>query len=86
VHWKDHGGKVDTCSFITLDGFVVPGRFLFGEGETWRQGVRSSMNTERPFMFQRVEAGECLILSNVDFADVHAKTNLQIRSQAKTLA
>ncbi|KAJ7273326.1 hypothetical protein C8J57DRAFT_1317550 [Mycena rebaudengoi] len=58
VHWKDHGGKVDTCSFITLDGFVVPGRFLFGEGETWRQGVRSSMNTERPFMFQRVEADE----------------------------
>ncbi|KAJ6623498.1 hypothetical protein B0H10DRAFT_1786327 [Mycena sp. CBHHK59/15] len=58
VHWKDHGGNVDTCGFITLDGFVVPGRFLFGKGETWRQGVRSSFNTERPFMFQRVEEDE----------------------------
>ncbi|KAJ7940433.1 hypothetical protein B0H13DRAFT_1938073 [Mycena leptocephala] len=42
VFWKDHGGKVDSCSFITLDGLVVPGRFLFGEGETSRTGVRSS--------------------------------------------
>ncbi|KAG5651992.1 hypothetical protein H0H81_006674 [Sphagnurus paluster] len=55
VHWKDHGGKVDTCSFITLDGFVVPGRFLFGEGTTFREGVRTSPSTERPFVFQKVD-------------------------------
>jgi len=58
VHWKDHGGKVDSCAFISLDGVVVPGRFLFGTGETFRQGVRSSMNTERPFVFQKVEEDE----------------------------
>ncbi|KAF9469197.1 hypothetical protein BDZ94DRAFT_1181804 [Collybia nuda] len=56
VFWKDHGGKVDTCAFITLDGFVVPGRFLFGEGLASRQGVRTSKSSERPFMFQRIEA------------------------------
>ncbi|KAF5380992.1 hypothetical protein D9615_004073 [Tricholomella constricta] len=55
VHWKDHGGKVDSCSFITLDGFVVPGRFLFGNGEASRQGVRTSATTERPFVFQKVD-------------------------------
>ncbi|KAJ7709703.1 hypothetical protein B0H17DRAFT_999060 [Mycena rosella] len=57
VHWKDHGGKVDSCSFITLDGYVVPGRFLFGTGETFRDGARSSATTERPFVFQKVEQG-----------------------------
>ena len=55
VFWKDHGGKVDTCAFITLDGFVVPGRFLFGAGEASRQGVRASKYTERPFVFQKVK-------------------------------
>ncbi|KIK49225.1 hypothetical protein CY34DRAFT_797168 [Suillus luteus UH-Slu-Lm8-n1] len=40
-----------SCAFITLDGFVVPGRFLFGEGEAYRNGVRSGPQTERPFMF-----------------------------------
>jgi len=58
VHWKDHGGKVDSCSFISLDGLVVPGRFLFGSGETFRQGVRSSTTTERPFVFQKIEQDE----------------------------
>ncbi|KAJ7724457.1 hypothetical protein DFH07DRAFT_1067029 [Mycena maculata] len=58
IYWKDHGGKVDSCAFITLDGVVVPGRFLFGSGETFRQGVRSSVNTERPFVFQKVEEDE----------------------------
>jgi hypothetical protein len=57
VHWKDHGGKVDSCSFISLDGLVVPGRFLFGSGDTFRQGVRSSTTTERPFVFQKIEQG-----------------------------
>ncbi|KAJ7444904.1 hypothetical protein FB451DRAFT_1293799 [Mycena latifolia] len=58
VHWKDHGGKVDSCSFISLDGFVVPGRFLFGSGSTWRDGVRSSATSERPFVFQKIEQDE----------------------------
>ncbi|KAJ6497040.1 hypothetical protein C8R47DRAFT_1113605 [Mycena vitilis] len=58
VFWKDHGGKVDSCSFITLDGLVVPGRFLFGDGETSRAGVRSSARTERPFIFQKIEEDE----------------------------
>ncbi|KAJ6597087.1 hypothetical protein DFH09DRAFT_111444 [Mycena vulgaris] len=58
VHWKDHGGKVDSCSFISLDGLVVPGRFLFGNGETSRQGVRSSTTTERPFVFQKIDQDE----------------------------
>jgi len=55
VHWKDHGSKIDSCSFITLDGLVVPGRFIFGDGETSRGGVRSGANTERPFAFREVE-------------------------------
>ena len=45
---------MDTCGFIILDGFVVPGRFLFGQGITSRGGVRASKSTERPFMFQKV--------------------------------
>jgi len=58
VFWKDHGGKVDSCAFITLDGLMVPGRFLFGDGETSRGGVRSSARTERPFVFQKIEQDE----------------------------
>ncbi|KAF9053882.1 hypothetical protein BDZ89DRAFT_1098328 [Hymenopellis radicata] len=54
VYWQDHDGKVDTCSFITLDGHVVPGRFLYGTGFTFRSGVRTSKNTERPFTFQQI--------------------------------
>jgi hypothetical protein len=58
VYWRDEGTKVHSCAFITLDGFVVPGRFLFGEGEAWRNGVRSGPQTERPFMFaQRPSSG-----------------------------
>ncbi|KAK7020449.1 hypothetical protein R3P38DRAFT_2969533 [Favolaschia claudopus] len=60
VHWKDHGGKIDSCAFITLDGLVVPGRFLFGSGEASRSGVRTSARTERPFMFQTIEEDETL--------------------------
>jgi hypothetical protein len=52
---------VDTCSFIALDGFVVPGRFLNGSGVAWRQGVRSGADTERPFVFSKVdESSNCL--------------------------
>lgn len=45
---------MDTCGFITLDGFTVPGRFLFGEGTACRGGVRTSRTTERPFIFQNI--------------------------------
>ncbi|KAJ7343287.1 hypothetical protein DFH08DRAFT_781791 [Mycena albidolilacea] len=58
VFWKDHGGKVDSCAFVSLDGLVVPGRFLFGNGEASRSGVRSSATTERPFIFQKIEEDE----------------------------
>ncbi|KAF5389810.1 hypothetical protein D9757_003702 [Collybiopsis confluens] len=55
VHWSDAGGKVDTCTFITLDGVVVPGRFLLGSGATYRSGVRTSKTTEAPFVFKRAQ-------------------------------
>lgn len=55
VFWRDHGGKVDTCSFITVDGTVVPGRFLFGSGLTSRQGVRVGQDHERPFKFSKID-------------------------------
>ncbi|KAF7323116.1 hypothetical protein HMN09_00091800 [Mycena chlorophos] len=58
VHWKDHGGTVETAAFIVLDGLTVPGRFLKGQGETSREGVRTGANTERPFTFQEVFADE----------------------------
>jgi len=54
VYWQDHNGKVDSCGFIVLDGLVVPGRFLYGDGIASRGGIRSSVNTERPFVFQKV--------------------------------
>ena len=44
---------MDSCGFIVLDGLVVPGRFLFGQGITSRGGLRASRSTERPFMFQK---------------------------------
>jgi len=45
VHWRDEGSKVDTVAYITLDGYKVPGRYLWGKGET----------TERPFTFANVD-------------------------------
>ncbi|KAI0064469.1 hypothetical protein BV25DRAFT_1822819 [Artomyces pyxidatus] len=55
IHWKDHGSKVDSAAYITLDGLKVPGRFLFGEGETYRSGIRAGKDTERPFVFAKVQ-------------------------------
>ncbi|KJA27466.1 hypothetical protein HYPSUDRAFT_212595 [Hypholoma sublateritium FD-334 SS-4] len=52
VWWQDHDGGIDTCAFITIDGLCVPGRFLKGTGISVRSGVRTSDNTERPFMFR----------------------------------
>jgi len=54
VFWQDHGSTVDSCAFITLDGLVVPGRFLFGDGIASRGGVRVSKFSEKPFIFQKV--------------------------------
>ncbi|KAH8107007.1 hypothetical protein BXZ70DRAFT_268016 [Cristinia sonorae] len=51
VHWKDHGGYVDTTSYIYLDGQMVPGRFLFGFGETEKSAARLGTDTQLPFMF-----------------------------------
>ena len=55
VHWSDDGSKISTCAFIVLDGTVVPGRFLHGEGTAFRRGVRVSRQTERPFVFQKIK-------------------------------
>jgi hypothetical protein len=55
VYWRDHDSKVDSCAYIMLDGFVVPGRFLFGTGIAFREGVRTGPTTEKPFMFQKVD-------------------------------
>ncbi|KAF5357898.1 hypothetical protein D9756_001414 [Leucocoprinus leucothites] len=58
VYWKDHGGKVETCGYITLDGYLAPGRFLHGEGTAWRGGVRTGPASERPFIFQKIEEND----------------------------
>ena len=42
-------------SYITLDGFTVPGRFLYGDGIGNRAGVRTSPSKERPFVFAKVD-------------------------------
>lgn len=57
IHWKDRGegGGVDTASYIYLDGFMVPGKYLFGFGEASRGGVRVGPTAERPFVFGHVE-------------------------------
>ncbi|RDB21144.1 hypothetical protein Hypma_011733 [Hypsizygus marmoreus] len=68
VFWRDNGGNVETCSFITLDGLVVPGRFLAGSGTTSREGVRTSPTSERPFVFQKVNE-----TSNEPIVDVAGK-------------
>ncbi|KAL0577871.1 hypothetical protein V5O48_004107 [Marasmius crinis-equi] len=56
VFWEDKNqGGVDTMAFVNLDGFMAPGRFLLnGQGRTFRSGVRTGQNTERPFVFRKV--------------------------------
>jgi len=60
VHWRDlgQGGGVDTASYIYLDGFMVPGKYLFGFGEASRGGVRVGQTAERPFMFGQVQTDD----------------------------
>ncbi|CAK5277623.1 unnamed protein product [Mycena citricolor] len=53
VHWKDHADSYK-ANQVTLDGLVVPGRFLFGQGEASRGGVRSGPASERPFTFSTI--------------------------------
>lgn len=57
VHWRDEGSQIDTAAYITLDGFVVSGRFLFGQGHASRGGVRTGVSSERPFVFSKVDEG-----------------------------
>jgi hypothetical protein len=63
VHWRDEGSKVDTAAYITLDGYKVPGRYLWGKGETSRGGIRTGPNTERPFTFDNFDEPEGSLLS-----------------------
>ncbi|KAI0748114.1 hypothetical protein C8Q80DRAFT_1270558 [Daedaleopsis nitida] len=55
VHWRDHGSKVDSASYIYFDGFKVSGQFLYGKGEELRRGVRVGSEEERPFVFSTIE-------------------------------
>lgn len=43
-----------SSGYIIVDGVAAPGRFLDGPGETFRTGFRTSLNTERPFMFSHI--------------------------------
>nr|VWO98646.1 Pheromone processing endoprotease KexB (EC [Ganoderma boninense] len=54
IHWRDHGSKVDSASWIYVDGFKVSGQFLYGRGEELRRGVRVASEEERPFMFSAI--------------------------------
>ena len=63
---------MDTCGYITLDGFTVPGRFLFGEGTACREGVRSSRKTERPFIFRKIH--DVIPTTHISATDVGAIT------------
>lgn len=53
----DHGSNVDSAAYINLDGFTVPGRFLYGLGAAQRGSVRTGDRTEREFQFATVEPG-----------------------------
>ncbi|KAJ3552380.1 hypothetical protein NM688_g4179 [Phlebia brevispora] len=57
VRWEDHGSGIDSAGFIILDGFTVPGRFLFGSGTAERGGVRVAGDVERPFIFDEIARG-----------------------------
>ncbi|KAL4253146.1 hypothetical protein ABKN59_004149 [Abortiporus biennis] len=55
VHWQDHGGGIDTAAYIYLDGYIVPGQFLYGDGRGERSAVRVENGKERPFTFAKPE-------------------------------
>ena len=54
MHWEDLGTSIDSAGFIILDGFTIPGQFIYGKGAASRSAVRVSKNEERPFVFSRV--------------------------------
>ncbi|KAM5535168.1 hypothetical protein V8D89_011104 [Ganoderma adspersum] len=58
VHWRDHGSKVDSASYIYVDGFKVSGQFLYGKGDELRRGVRVASEEERPFMFSPIHPAD----------------------------
>ncbi|PIL23989.1 hypothetical protein GSI_13740 [Ganoderma sinense ZZ0214-1] len=58
VHWRDHGSKVDSASWIYVDGFKVSGQFLYGRGHELRRGVRVGSEEERPFMFAQIHPAD----------------------------
>ncbi|KAI0336526.1 hypothetical protein GY45DRAFT_1366035 [Cubamyces sp. BRFM 1775] len=60
VHWRDHGSKVDSASYIYVDGFKVSGQFLFGKGEELRRGVRVGPREERPFVFSKIDPDDAM--------------------------
>lgn len=43
-----------TAAYIELDGITIPGKFLHGSGTTWRSGIRTGVESERPFVFAKV--------------------------------
>ncbi|OBZ75419.1 hypothetical protein A0H81_04291 [Grifola frondosa] len=62
VHWRDHGSNLDTATYIHLDGYRVPGQFLYGEGEELRRGVRVGNGTERPLFSRRSKVKKILLV------------------------
>ncbi|KAF9562203.1 hypothetical protein CPC08DRAFT_749620 [Agrocybe pediades] len=57
IFWQDNEGTTESCAYIDLDGEKVSGRFLWGKGIASRSGRRSSLNTEQPFVFQKIADG-----------------------------
>ncbi|KAH8804199.1 hypothetical protein DL96DRAFT_636240 [Flagelloscypha sp. PMI_526] len=60
VHWKSQDNAIDTAGYISLDGYTVPGRFLWAhsspmhpKSETYRSAARISQSEERPFTFMK---------------------------------
>lgn len=87
VHWRDEGSRVNSCSFISLDGFLVPGRFLHGSGEASRKGVRTGQNAERPFVFAE-QSDICevhLLVRGLAHRCLSATSGAQINRDAGTI-
>ncbi|KAF9647572.1 hypothetical protein BDM02DRAFT_3187905 [Thelephora ganbajun] len=55
INWCDAGSGIDSQSFIELDGIVLPGKYIYGHGQARRTGVRTGDQTEKPFVFNRID-------------------------------
>jgi len=84
VNWEDQGTGIDSAAYITLDGFKVPGRYLFGRGIAWRTGVRTGPTTERPFAFGAVDGGAPPKIQGDVKADQFGMIVLRIRQIARS--